>query len=165
MAEGDDGVAARFLAVWRVGGECDKELLEDLCRCRLRLLPGPAQFAPQGGKGADGRWGIAVGFGQVAVDSAIEPALFHIPTNGRYRLLCRGGEGFGDQMLLVAKVPIEPAVRQAGGRHHVCETRLRDSSAPDQIRSGRHDGFAGLCGFQIRLSQCPILSDRPRRPP
>ena len=64
-------------------------------------------------------------------------------------------------MLLVAKVPIEPAVRQAGGRHYVCETRLRDSSAPDQIRSGRHDGFAGLRGFQIRFSQRPTFLTDP----
>ena len=59
--EGDDGVAARFLAVRRVAGERDKELLEDLRRRGLRLLPGPGQFAPQGGEGTDGRRGIAVG--------------------------------------------------------------------------------------------------------
>ena len=61
-------------------------------------------------------------------------------------------------MLLVAKVPIEPAVGQAGGRHHVGETRLHDSGAPDQIRGGGHNRFACLRGFQLRLSQRPILT-------
>src|ERR1700730_5760942 len=61
-AENDDGGAACFLSVRRVARERDKELLEDLSRRGLCLLPGPGHLAPQGGEGADGDGGVAVGF-------------------------------------------------------------------------------------------------------
>jgi hypothetical protein len=64
-------------------------------------------------------------------------------------------------VLLIAEMPVEAAVSQACGRHHVGKARLRDSGSPDVVSSGGNDRFARLRGFLVRLSHQPSLLARP----
>ena len=66
-------------------------------------LSGGGNLAPQRGEGADGRRGVAVGLGEVAVDYGVEATLRDPPTEARDRLVSRRGEGFRARCSLLRK--------------------------------------------------------------
>ena len=60
-----------------------------------------------------------MGLGEIAVDRSIAATLRDTSFDRRDRFLARESEGLGYEMLLVAEMPIESAVGQARGSHHV----------------------------------------------